>query len=157
MLSCMQTIVRQATLQDAALVAEMNLRLADETEGLRLEPLTVRAGVEALLSNPALGQYFIAEHAGRVAGQTMITYEWSDWRNANIWWLQSVYVMVEFRRQGVFRRLFEHLQKMARADGRVCGLRLYMHAANERARETYRRLGMSETHYQVLELPLDET
>ncbi len=136
------------------MIAEFNRRLADETEDLKLEPAVIEAGVAALLADEAKGIYFVAEIEGVVAGQLMITYEWSDWRNGNIWWLQSVYVKQEFRRFGVFRALFQHLLELARSRSDVCGLRLYMHAENQRARETYERLGMHHTHYEVFEMGL---
>jgi GNAT superfamily N-acetyltransferase len=126
--------------------------LAIETENLHLDPECLLAGVKALLSDPAKGIYFVGEIDGRIAGQVMITYEWSDWRNGNIWWLQSVYVHQDFRRQGVFRQLFEHLTLLARNQPEVCALRLYMHADNSRARHSYEILGMKATHYQVFEL-----
>jgi GNAT superfamily N-acetyltransferase len=130
------------------------VRLAQETEDLPLEQAAIRAGVAALLADPAKGRYFVAEVAGTVVGQVMITYEWSDWRNGNIWWLQSVYVEPSFRRQGVFRALFAHVQTLAQQFEEVWGLRLYMHAGNGRARSTYEKLGMTRTPYEVLELEL---
>lgn len=92
---------------------------------------------------------------GAVAGQLMITYEWSDWRNGNLWWIQSVYVKKDYRRQGIFRRLFEYLRQLASNTPDVCGLRLYMHSDNNTARRSYEKLGMKATHYEVLELALD--
>jgi GNAT superfamily N-acetyltransferase len=148
--------IRQAGPADAPVIAEFNLRLAEETEALRLDPKTVNAGVAALLKDPAKGIYYLAEVNGVVAGQLMITYEWSDWRNGNLWWIQSVYVKEEFRRHGVFRRLFDHLKTLARARRDVPALRLYMHAENDRARQSYERLGMKHTHYEVFELGLVE-
>jgi GNAT superfamily N-acetyltransferase len=133
-------------------IADFNLKLAEETESLLLEPSRVEAGVTALLEDSAKGIYYLAEIDGAVAGQLMITYEWSDWRNGNIWWLQSVYVARAFRRQGVFRALFKHLQNLARADEQVCGLRLYMHADNAGARRSYEELGMQHTKYEVFEM-----
>ena len=144
--------IRIATPADAAVVSDFNLRLAAETESLRLDPETVRAGVVAVLGDAAKGVYFIAEADGEIAGQFMITYEWSDWRNGNLWWLQSVYVRPEFRGRGVFRGLFEHLEAMAHNRTDVAGLRLYMHADNHRARKTYLRLGMKPAHYEVFEM-----
>jgi GNAT superfamily N-acetyltransferase len=143
-------------LYDAAIIAEYNLRLAQETEALQLDPACVQDGVVALLRDPAKGLYYVAEVNGEVVGQVMITYEWSDWRNATIWWLQSVYVKHEFRRQGVFRSLFAHLEQLARARPDVCGLRLYMHAENHRARRSYLDLGMTHTKYEVFELDFRE-
>lgn len=137
---------------DAAVIAEFNLRLAEETEDLCLDPAVVRAGVEALLEDPAKGIYFVAEINGVLAGQVMITYEWSDWRNGNLWWLQSVFIRPEFWQQGVFRALFTHLQQLARSRQDVSALRLYMHADNARARRSYERLGMRRTRYEVFEM-----
>ena len=112
--------VRQAESPDAPVIADFNLRLAEETEQLRLNPARVRAGVAAVLSDPAKGIYFVAEINGVIAGQVMITYEWTDWRNGLIWWLQSVYVRAEWRGRGVFRALFDHLKELARARPDVC-------------------------------------
>jgi GNAT superfamily N-acetyltransferase len=138
-------------------VAEFNLRLAAETEQLQLDPDCVQAGVRALLNDPSKGIYFLAVDADVVVGQAMITYEWSDWRNGNIWWLQSVYVRPEFRKRGVFRLLFRHIQELARRQPGVWGLRLYMHSGNDRARAAYESLGMAGTHYQVFELDLSNS
>lgn len=129
--------------------------MAKETEGLNLDPTCVRAGVAALLADPAKGVYYVAELKGVIAGQLMITYEWSDWRNGNLWWIQSVYVRQEFRRQGVFGELFKYLHTLAGKQTDVRGLRLYMHSENHAARRSYEKLGMRQTHYQVFELEFD--
>jgi GNAT superfamily N-acetyltransferase len=118
--------------------------------------LVVKAGVSAILADATKGLYYVAEVDGEVAGQLMITYEWSDWRNGNLWWIQSVYVKQEFRRLGIFRRLFGHLQALARAQKDVRTLRLYMHKDNLTARRSYEMLGMSQTKYEVFELELEE-
>jgi GNAT superfamily N-acetyltransferase len=128
------------------------LRLAEESEGLSLEAVRVEAGVAALLTDRAKGIYYVAEAEGAVVGQTMITYEWSDWRNGSIWWIQSVYVKPEFRRAGVFRALFRHLESLAKTQKDVCTLRLYVHAENARACQSYERLGMTRTQYEIFEL-----
>ena len=143
--------IRKAELSDAAVIADFNVRLAAESEALRLDPAIVAAGVHALLLDPAKGVYFVAETESMVVGQLMITYEWSDWRNANIWWIQSVYVREDFRGRGVFRKLFDYLQGEARRQEGVCSLRLYMHADNSPARQTYEKLGLQRTHYEVYE------
>jgi len=144
-------LIREAKPEDVEVIADFNLRLARETEDLALNPETVRAGVGALLQDRARGLYYVAEIEGRIVGQLMITYEWSDWRNGNIWWLQSVYVAAEHRGSGVFRALFNHLERLAAADPGVCTLRLYMHEDNSVARRSYEKLGMLPTHYLVFE------
>ena len=148
----MELKIRRANLADAPVIADLNIRLAEESEHLRLDRACVAAGVEALLSDPGKGIYYVAECNGSVVGQLMITYEWSDWRNGNLWWIQSVYVKEQFRAQGVFKALFRHLENLARASDGVAGLRLYMHADNVRARKTYERLGMKNSDYEVFEM-----
>jgi GNAT superfamily N-acetyltransferase len=150
----MEITIRRAGLPDAPAIAEFNLRLAEETEGLRLDSASVEAGVAALLRDPAKGVYYLAEADGAVVGQLMITYEWSDWRNGNLWWIQSVYVKQEFRAQGVFRRLFEHLKTLAQEQKDVPALRLYVHTDNTRAHRSYENLGMKRTKYEVFEMDL---
>ncbi len=136
------------------MIVEFNLRLALETEQLRLDPALVQAGVTALLADLAKGVYYVAECGGKVVGQVMLTYEWSDWRNGNLWWLQSVYVEEAHRQQGVFRALFKFVESAARRQRDVRGLRLYMHGENTRARCSYEKLGMHHTPYEVFDMPL---
>ena len=147
--------IRQASPGDANVIAEFNLLLAKESEDLELEPGCVGAGVAALLADTTKGIYYLAEVSGEVAGQLMITYEWSDWRNGNLWWLQSVYVKKEFRRMGVFRELFRYLEGLARSNPEVRGIRLYMHSENATARKSYEKLGMHWTKYEVFEMEID--
>jgi len=148
--------IRPASQTDATVIAQFNRQLALETEGLHLDSATVEAGVRAALDDSRLARYFLAEVDGHIAGQLMHTWEWSDWRNGSIWWLQSVYVTEEFRRRGVFRALQEHLVALARSEPGVVGLRLYMEHDNTTARDTYQRLGYKAAGYEVLELMLNE-
>jgi GNAT superfamily N-acetyltransferase len=150
-----KTIIREAKLTDTAIIADFNARMALETEQRNLDIERVRQGVHALLSDPAKGAYFISEieadGSTTIAGQLLITYEWSDWRNGNFWWIQSVYVEEKFRGQGIFRALYNHVDQLAKARNDVCGLRLYVDAHNHSARETYERLGMKRTNYELFE------
>jgi GNAT superfamily N-acetyltransferase len=143
-------LIRDARTEDLAVLVDYNARLAAETENLTLDRAVLEAGVRNGLADPARARYFVAEIDGRVAGQLMLTHEWSDWRNGDIWWIQSVYVAAEFRRRGVFRALFEHVRRLARASG-VVGLRLYVERNNAPARATYLGLGLTETHYVLME------
>jgi GNAT superfamily N-acetyltransferase len=147
----MSLTLRRATLADAAVIAEYNRHLAHETEGKSLDAATLAAGVAAVLADPLRGVYFVAELDGEIVGQLMITTEWSDWRNGWIWWIQSVYVRQDARRQGAFRALYDHVSAAARADPNVVGLRLYVEHENHSAQQTYLRLGMKRTSYLVLE------
>ncbi|MEZ6065557.1 MAG: GNAT family N-acetyltransferase [Planctomycetaceae bacterium] len=143
--------IRPASLDDAATIADLNCRLAWESESLTLDPARVLAGVVRALEDGSRARYWLAIVDGRVVGQLMQTWEWSDWRNGMFWWIQSVYVLPDYRRQGVFRRLHQHLRDLAIADPDVVGLRLYVEHANQAAKATYARLGMSTTGYEVLE------
>ncbi len=143
--------IRKAIFADAAVLAHFNIELARESENLALDPATVRAGVEALLQDPAKGTYFVAEESSEVIGQLLITHEWSDWRNGDFWWLQSVFVRSDFRRRGVFQALFEFVTAVAREQGGVAGVRLYVEKHNDAAIKTYHKLGFTLTHYDVLE------
>ncbi|MEM9056331.1 MAG: GNAT family N-acetyltransferase [Pseudomonadota bacterium] len=143
--------VRDAVAGDCSALCDGNARLALETENHTLPPDTLRAGVRALLGNEALGRYFVAESEGEVAGQIMVTYEWSDWRNATFWWIQSVYVWPQYRRHGVFTALYDHVRHGALETAGVCGLRLYVMQDNEKAQATYERCGMFRSDYVVME------
>ena len=143
--------IRRAVPDDWAIIVEFNCRLAEESEGKKLDRAHVEPGVRALLADARKGRYLVALSSGRVVGQLMHTYEWSDWRNGDIWWLQSVYVHPEFRRQGVFRELFNQLKSQAEADPGVVGLRLYVEEQNRRAHETYQVLGLLPGGYFVME------
>lgn len=147
----MAIVIRQATPGDAPLIAQYNAFMALETENRVLEQEILRNGVEAVLKNPALGVYYVAEADGKAAGQLMITYEWSDWRNGMFWWIQSVYVREDYRKKGVFKALFHHVESEARSRAGVCGLRLYVEHENERAKKIYEKLGMNRTGYQLYE------
>jgi ribosomal protein S18 acetylase RimI-like enzyme len=142
--------IRAARPEDAEVIADFNARMARETEGHAPDATTLAAGVRAALADPSKARYFVAEIDGRVAAQLMITLEWSDWRNGDIWWIQSVYVDPQFRRRGAFRALYRHVAQLARERGAV-GLRLYVEKENAAAQRTYAELGMQMTHYLVME------
>ena len=143
--------VRSATLEDLPTIVEFNRRLAWETEAITLSDEVLTLGVRAALLDPQKARYFVAEIDRQVVGQLMHTREWSDWRNGDIWWLQSVYVHEDFRRTGVFRALVEHLRTEALASPEVVGLRLYVEEHNDRAAATYDRLGLPAAGYVVRE------
>ncbi|MEW6302236.1 MAG: GNAT family N-acetyltransferase [Verrucomicrobiota bacterium] len=145
-------LIRAAQPLDLDVLVDYNLRIAQETEGRELDAAIVRRGVQRLFDDPQKGVYYVTELDGAVAGQLLITYEWSDWRNGDFWWIQSVYVAERFRQHGVFKALFQHVKALADARPDVCGIRLYMDAHNDRARAAYERLGLKPTNYQVFEI-----
>jgi len=142
--------VRPATLDDLEFLVDGNLALAVETESLELDRAIVRDGVRALLEGRAPGRYWVAEQYGQCVGQTLTTYEWSDWRNRMVWWIQSVYVVPSARAHGVFSRLYGSIREAAQRDG-AGGLRLYVDTSNVRAQKVYAALGMNGEHYRVFE------
>ena len=143
--------IRDATPADLPFIVAANAALASETEGQVLDPAVLQTGVQAVLADDRLGCYYLAESDGHVVGQLMTTFEWSDWRNGQFLWIQSVYVMPDNRGDGVFRALFEHLARIAREDPRVCGIRLYVDRGNHKAQSVYGRLGMHRSNYGVME------
>ena len=146
-----QTTIRTATVADVETVVANNAAMAMETEGRRLDPETLRTGVARVLSDPTRGVYYLAEIDGRVVGQLLITKEWSDWRDGWFWWIQSVFVVPEARRTGVYRVLHEHVVAEARRAGNVCGIRLYTEQENTRAQQVYEQMGMTRSAYVMYE------
>ncbi len=148
--------IRLATQTDASTLAEFNRAMARETEGKELDAKRATAGVTSLLQHPEYGFYVVTETAGRIVGSLMVTYEWSDWRNGLYWWIQSVYVKPERRRQGIYRKLYEHMKAMANRQGNVRAFRLYVEKDNARAQQTYQALGMTKSPYEVFEEPISD-
>ena len=146
--------IRDATPADQSLIVDFNSRLADETEGKALDRALIEPGVTAILADAGKGRYWIAMIDGEPAGQIMVTYEWSDWRNGMLWWIQSVYIPAKFRRQGVFSALYARVESLVRADPAACGIRLYVEKGNSRAQDTYRNLNFTEPGYLVMETML---
>jgi ribosomal protein S18 acetylase RimI-like enzyme len=144
-------LVREAGPADAATIADFNAAMAQETEDRPLDPAVVGPGVTALLQDHSKGRYWVAEIGGNMVGQLMVTYEWSDWRNGMIWWIQSVYVHPDWRRRGIFSRLYKHVESLVAAEPTAIGLRLYVEEHNERAQKTYRALGMVTPGYVIME------
>jgi ribosomal protein S18 acetylase RimI-like enzyme len=141
--------VRAAARADIEAIVAFNAAMALETESKTLSPDILRAGVAAVFDDPRRGFYRVAEVDGFAAGCLMITFEWSDWRNGDWWWLQSVYVKPEFRRCGVFRALYDDIERAAQSTPRVVGVRLYVEKENRRAQNTYASLGMHEADYSM--------
>ena len=151
----MTLVIRPAAPDDAAAIVAMNSALAWESEHLRLDPAVLARGVARCLADPAKGFYLVAELDGAVAGQVLVTAEWSDWRDGEFWWIQSVYVAESARRRGVFSNLYQHLHDLAAGDGNVVGFRLYVEHDNAAAQSTYAALGFGPEPYRMLARPLE--
>lgn len=147
----MKFVVRDAVGEDAPSIVDFQIAMAWETEMLKLDRATVSKGVDAVFKDQTKGRYFVVEKVGAVVGSLLITYEWSDWRNNHIWWIQSVFVVDEMRGQGVFRLMYEHVKEYVEKDEGIAGLRLYVDLSNQRAQQVYRRMGMNGDHYAVYE------
>ena len=150
-------VIRRANHGDIDQLILFNQAMALETEGKTLATTTLQRGVKAVLDDPSLGFYLVAENANETVGSLMITTEWSDWRAKHFWWIQSVFVAKAARRQGVYRALFQEVQNLATADGEVAGIRLYVEKNNYTAQTTYQQLGMHENDYILFENHLFES
>ena len=152
--------IRPAEATDGDLLAQWAQAMALETEHKQLPPDAVHAGIAAGIADPAKARYFIAMHDASLAGREtigiavgtlMLTREWSDWRNGDWWWIQSVYVAPDQRRRGVFAALYRHVEQLARAAPDVIGLRLYVERDNAAAQRSYAALGMDDAGYRIFE------
>lgn len=146
---------RPALREHASAIRDFQIQMALETENLRLDSEICEKGVHAVFDDPSKGRYFIAqdgaEDGGHVIGSLLITYEWSDWRNGTIWWIQSVYIKPEYRGQKVFSKFYRTIQKAVQDDGSIRGLRLYVEKRNSHAQKVYQTLGMKADHYDLYE------
>ena len=147
----MDILIRPGLLFDIQVIAEYQVKMAWETEQLKLDPPTVELGVAAVFDDPGKGKYWLAEVNGEVAGCLLTVPEWSDWRNGTVLWIHSVYVKPEYRKHGVFRKLYTHLKTMVETSKDLRGLRLYVEKANGPAQKVYESLGMSGEHYHLYE------
>ncbi|HDO06091.1 MAG TPA: GNAT family N-acetyltransferase [Bacteroidetes bacterium] len=143
--------IRIATEENREIIAEFQIKMAAETENLVLDKETLSEGVMHVLRDPEKGKYFVAEDEGNVVASLLITFEWSDWRNKWVLWIQSVYVLPDYRKQGVFKNMYAHIKKWATDDNEVAGIRLYVDKTNRRAIDVYSKLGMNGEHYRLFE------
>jgi ribosomal protein S18 acetylase RimI-like enzyme len=142
--------IREARIIDAEKIIAFQKKMATETENMKLEHDTIHQGVHAVFADPHKGVYYVAEYNNEVIGSLLITYEWSDWRNSFVWWIQSVYILPGYRRKGYFKEMYLHVRETALQNG-VAGLRLYVEKDNAAAQKTYEALGMSGDHYRMYE------
>jgi len=139
--------IRIAKADDAETMVEFNRAMALETEGKQLDPNIVRPAVESIFVDKARGFYVVAEENGEIAGGLLVTYEWSDWRNAWWWWVQSVYIRPEARGKHIYSQLYDFVKAQALAAGNIYGIRLYVENENTHAQRVYEKLGMQQSPY----------
>jgi len=147
----MSIAIRDASLSDAPTITRFNALMALETENLTLDESRLLNGVRAVLQDPAKGFYCVAEMDGAVVGQLMITFEWSDWRNGTVLWIQSVYVLTDYRKKGVFKIMYNEIKKRVQSNPEYSGIRLYVDRTNEKAIRVYEAMGMQGEHYRLFE------
>ena len=143
--------IRRATQSDSECIVEFQLRMAHETEALELDKEVVCRGVRGVFDEPARGTYWIAEENGKILGVLLAIPEWSDWRNATVLWIHSLYVVPEARCRGVFKKLYLNLKEQVIKSPELAGIRLYVDKANHSAQSIYQKLRMSKDHYEMYE------
>lgn len=143
--------IRIATSDDAVSLVAFNQAMALETEGKRLDPAKISAGVQAVFNDEKKGFYVVAEADSGLIGGLMVTYEWSDWRNKWFWWIQSVYILPEGRGQKLYSKMYAFVKQKAADADNVCGFRLYVENDNFHAQKVYETLGMASSHYLMYE------
>jgi GNAT superfamily N-acetyltransferase len=143
--------IRIASFEDANSLVEFNQAMALETEGKQLDAQILQSGVEAVLHDEKKGFYAVAENEGKIVGGLMVTFEWSDWRGRWFWWIQSVYILPEFRGQKIYSQLYDFVKQNAEEKGDVCGFRLYVEKENTNAQKVYEKCGMERSHYLMYE------
>jgi ribosomal protein S18 acetylase RimI-like enzyme len=151
----MSTTIRAATIEDTDHLVAWNTAMAWDTEHKALDRDTLRRGVQGVFAEARRGFYLVAEKDGVPVGSLLVTYEWSDWRCGDFWWVQSVYVVPAARRGGIFRALYDEVSRRAAEAGAV-GVRLYVENDNERAQKTYEGLGMARCAYLMYEAMLPQ-
>ena len=143
--------IRLAEKEDAPALVEFNQAMALETEGKRLDSRILQAGVKAVFDDEKKGFYVVAEADDKIIGGLMVTFEWSDWRDKWFWWIQSVYILPDFRGRKIYRLLYEFVKERAKERGDVYGFRLYVERENANAQKVYEKLGMELSHYLMYE------
>ncbi len=144
-------MIREATPEDIPVIIDFQQKMAWETERVKLDPIVLGEGVKNLFQDSRTGKYYVAEEGKMVVGSLMTTYEWSEWRNGNVLWIQSVYIVESYRGRGIYKKLYEYIQQLVANSPDLKGIRLYVDKTNKAAQQVYEKLGMNGEHYQVFE------
>ena len=143
--------VRAANILESKSIINFQINMAFETENVKLEKSSVKKGINAVFKDSSKGKYYVAEENDRIVGSLLTTNEWSDWKNGIILWIQSVYIIPEYRRKGIFKLMYSYLKKMVEESNGLIGLRLYVNKTNIIAQRTYEKIGMDSEHYKLYE------
>lgn len=135
---------------DIDTIVQFQADMAMESEGCVLNKEKVTKGVTAAMLDDSKGIYWVAKTDERTIGSLMITREWSDWNNEWYWWIQSVYVTPEYRKQGVYKAMYQKVKDAAK-ENNVSQIRLYADKTNLSAQKAYQSLGMHKSHYLMFE------
>jgi ribosomal protein S18 acetylase RimI-like enzyme len=143
--------IRKAVLEDLEILVDFQYKMALESENLELDRVVLTEGVKNAVIDPNKASVYVAQENGTIIGSLMITLEWSDWRNGWVWWIQSLYVLPEYRQKGVFKQMYNYLQEVVKGRDDVKGIRLYVDQSNFRAQKVYQAIGMCGEHYTTYE------
>ncbi|MCF8303200.1 MAG: GNAT family N-acetyltransferase [Bacteroidales bacterium] len=143
--------IMEALPDEWKVITDFQQKMALETENISLDAETVKKGVQQVFTDHSKGRYYLAKHDGEVVASMLTTFEWSDWRNGTVLWLQSVYVLPDYRKKGIFRMMYHHIKQKVENTESLVGIRLYVDKTNKVAQKVYESLGMSGDHYQLFE------
>ncbi len=143
--------IKKATIENLEAIMDFQQKMAKETEGVDLNPEILSEGVQAVFKDEGKGIYYVVVDNNKVIASLLTTYEWSDWRNACVLWIQSVYVLPQYRQKGVFNKMYQFLKSMVAKSDKYIGLRLYVDLTNTKAQKVYEKMGMNGAHYKMYE------
>jgi len=143
--------IREATILESTQIIDFQIKMAMETENISLNQDIIKKGVQAVFEDKSKGVYYVCEIENKIVASLLTTYEWSDWRAKTIIWLQSVYVMPEFRKQGIFKVMYQHIKNLVLDSENYCGIKLYVDNTNTKAQNVYNTVGMNGEHYKLFE------
>ncbi|MFO8087583.1 MAG: GNAT family N-acetyltransferase [Bacteroidales bacterium] len=147
----MKITIHKADSSALASITHFQLEMASETEELLLDHAVVKEGVRFIFEHPSHGFYLLASEGTTVVGCLLVLYEWSDWRNGHVLWLHSVYVLPEYRQNGIFKSMYQYVKNMVSRDNSMKGIRLYVEKENKLAQKVYQDIGMTDEHYTLFE------
>ena len=148
--------LRRAEEKDLDILVDFNNRIALESEGHPLDLAVLRSSMKHILEDERKGVYWLACDGDKVVGQMMYVFEWSTWQDKNYMWLTDLYVLPEYRKQGVFKLLNQHLMDFYKKSPDIIGVRFYVAKTNTAVVPLYRRIGWKESNYNLWEVSKDD-